>query len=39
MDREEEARAELEKALTLQPRERLDAVLHDRARELLRDLD
>jgi tetratricopeptide (TPR) repeat protein len=39
MDRDEEARAELEKALALPPRERLDAVLQDRARELLRDLD
>jgi tetratricopeptide (TPR) repeat protein len=39
MDRDEEARAELEKALALPPRERLDTVLQDRARELLRDLD
>lgn len=39
LDREEKARAELEKALALPPRERLDAVLQERARELLRDLD
>ena len=39
MDREAEARAELEKALALEPRERLDSVLQARARELLRDLD
>lgn len=39
MDREEEARAELEKALALPPQERLDGLLQDQARELLRDLD
>ncbi len=39
MDREEEARAELEKALALPPQERLDSLLQDRARELLRELD
>ena len=39
MDRDEEARAELEQALALPPRERLDAVLQDRARELLGELD
>jgi tetratricopeptide (TPR) repeat protein len=39
MDRVEEARAELDKALALPRRERLDAVLQDRARELLRELD
>lgn len=39
MDRDEEARVELEKALALPPRERLDAVLQDRARELVRELD
>jgi tetratricopeptide (TPR) repeat protein len=38
MDREAEARAELEKALALEPKERLDGVLQTRARELLRDL-
>ena len=39
MDREGEARVELEKAIALPARERLDTVLQDRARELLRDLD
>jgi tetratricopeptide (TPR) repeat protein len=39
MDRRAEARAELEKALALGPRERLDSVLQARARELLRDLE
>jgi tetratricopeptide (TPR) repeat protein len=39
MDRSAEARAELEKALALVPRERLDAVLQARARQLLRDLE
>ncbi|CAN5854168.1 hypothetical protein BH20GEM1_BH20GEM1_10130 [soil metagenome] len=39
MDREAEARAELEKALAIEPRERLDAVLQSRARELLRDFE
>ena len=39
MDRRTEARAELEKALTLVPRERLDGVLQARSRELLRDLE
>lgn len=39
MDREREARAELEKALAVTPRERLDGVLQARTRELLRDLD
>jgi hypothetical protein len=39
MDREPEARAELERALALEPRERLDSVLQARARGLLRDLD
>lgn len=39
LDREAEARAELEKAVALPPRERLDAVLQGRARELLRDLN
>jgi tetratricopeptide (TPR) repeat protein len=38
MDREAEARAELEKALDLQAREQLDRVLQSRARELLREL-
>jgi predicted negative regulator of RcsB-dependent stress response len=38
MDREAEARAELEKALGLEAREQLDRVLQARARELLRDL-
>jgi tetratricopeptide (TPR) repeat protein len=38
MDRETEARAELERALALAPRERLDRVLQERARALLRDL-
>jgi hypothetical protein len=38
MDREAEARAELEKALGLGAREQLDRVLQARARELLRDL-
>lgn len=39
MDRPAEARAELEKALALVPRERLDGVLQARARQLLRDLE
>lgn len=39
MDRPAEARAELEKALALVPRERLDDVLQARARQLLRDLE
>jgi tetratricopeptide (TPR) repeat protein len=39
MDREAEARAELEKALALEPRERLDGVLQARASELLRELE
>jgi tetratricopeptide (TPR) repeat protein len=39
MDRETEARAELERALALEPQERLDRVLQERARELLRELD
>ena len=38
MDREADARAQLEQALTLQAREQLDRVLQARARELLRDL-
>jgi len=39
MDRPAEARAELEKALALVPRERLDDVLQARARQLLGDLE
>jgi tetratricopeptide (TPR) repeat protein len=39
MDREEEARAELQRALAARPTERLDRVLQERARELLRELD
>jgi hypothetical protein len=39
LDRDADARAELETALSLPPRERLDTVLQDRARELLRELE
>jgi tetratricopeptide (TPR) repeat protein len=39
MDRPAQARAELEKALALVPRERLDGVQQARARQLLRDLE
>jgi hypothetical protein len=38
MDREAQARAELEKALALPPKERLDRLLQEQARALLRDL-
>jgi tetratricopeptide (TPR) repeat protein len=39
MDREARARAELEKAIALEPREQLDRVLQARARALLAELD